>query len=343
NYRGFRQIIIPGLSAHAIIFILITPSLLTIISLQHYFFNFSIPFAFSEFPSWVEKITWRNILFTVKNFSIGYNIDLHSLPGAISTIVYSVLFACGLRRYPYGKKGRLLFLFLFLPVAIILLASQVKPFYVDRYFFYLLPFFLIGVAIGLSKTKKYILNGALFVVLILNFSALKNYHYNLLPSDYNQHIGIVEKLKGVTELSHFISDKFKEGDRIIHTCKKTVFPLKFYVKHYHNSFPLFAEVEKGTLAYIPGEGENLRYIDYKGTHPRLIDIENMYKPKVHPRVWLILSAFSSRKAVKENLPEYLIVELFKNNYCIEKCKEFGDVRLYLLKSCENTFNIPAAL
>ena len=91
----------------------------------------------------------------------------------------------------------------------------------------------------------------------MNCFGLKNYYADVLPADYEQHIGVVEKTRGVKELAHFFSREFQNGDRILHVCKKTIFPLKFYVRRQMNVSSFAEEVERGSIIYFSAKESRL--------------------------------------------------------------------------------------
>jgi len=330
KYSRFKQVLNPGLLTHAIILILIIPSLLTILPLLNFFLKYKIPFSFSEFPCWVEKINWQNIIFTIKNFSIGYHINFYSFVGFAATFVYLIFFMLGIFKHINTYTTQLVIFSLIFPISVLFLISQIKACYVYRYFFGLLPFFLIEVAMGLNRLRIFFLVPLLAFILVLNLLGLKNYYNDVLTSEYDQRIGVVEKLDGIERLAQFISHTFREGDLILHTCKKTVYPLKFYINRDYNLFALTKEVNRGKVIYASEDRSHLMSVDYMSTHPRLVDLEEGRELAKYPEVWLIFSSFTSRDVYKEDFPEYLMIELIKRDYIIKWHKDFGDLRLYSL-------------
>ena len=329
-----KKILIYGLLTHLIIFLSIIPCLLIIFPLVQYLFTNNIQSAFTEFPCWVDKITWRNIFFTFRDFSIGYNVDFYSFFGIISTSLYLSLFLLGIYKDFRNYKTQFILIGVIFPITTLFLISQIKPCYVNRYFFFSLPLFLIGVAIGLSQMGKKAVFVLLTGIVFLNFIGLNNYYSDVLTPDYNQHIGVAEKLNGVDKLTRFIYRKFVKGDRILHTSKKTVFPLKFYATRDYDNTDLAKEVNRGSTFCISDNKTDLLYFDYESTYPRIVDVEKKKKLEKNSRVWLILSSFTPREVSKENFLEYQLVNLVNNSYIMKWYKEFNDIRLYLFEEKE---------
>jgi hypothetical protein len=44
-------------------------------------------------------------------------------------------------------------------------------------------------------------------------------------------------------------DKYQSGDTVVHACKNTVFPFKFYIKKNSGNAKLLNEVNRGTVIF----------------------------------------------------------------------------------------------
>lgn len=315
--------------SHAVIFILISPCIVTILHLLNYYFNsFSTEISrfYLEFPSWSQKITPMHIVYLIKNFALGYNTSMNSWLGVSSLVFYLIFFILGLP-FKYKHQYKLLF-FLFAPVIIFFLISQIKICFVYRYMFFLLPFFLIYVSFGLSRLKGKALAAVLTAVLFFNILSISNYYRDLLPQNYDERIGVVEKTLDIKDLAGVLSTLFKKEDKIFHSCKKTIFPLKFYSQG-GNNLDFAKEAQKGSIIFLTKD-KKLSYVDYELTHPRQSDLKNIKRLEDLPsRAWIVFSTFDSRKIEKTEAAEYDIITSLESHYARKWHKRFEDVDLYL--------------
>lgn len=316
---------------HIIILIFLIPMALSIYPNLKLLLQHTIDPDFSEFPIWRERIPFKILAFTFKNFSIGYNLDYFSILGKFAFVLYFILFLIGV----YKNIGRLelrLFLVCFLfPIFLLFFVSQFKVCYVDRYFFSVFPFYLVIVGLGIKAlTKRVLLVSIVLIIMSLNLFGLKNYYLYSLPRDHMQHIGVVgrQHTRGIAEV---ISKEYKKGDRILHTCRNTVFPLKFYIKYFSSNEDLNLEVDRGTVIFIPTflKNKSLFNFDYNMLHPYSFSFTE-YKPikelERNDRIWLV---FSSWYFMDLNMKEYEVVKIIKNNFKEDKTEEFEGVKLYL--------------
>lgn len=326
NKAVFRQLI----TTHLVVIIFILPLTLNIIPNLFFFAKSKLLSGFSEFPIWAGKIGVHSLFFTLKNFSIGYNVEFFSLTGIVATLVYGTFLFLGVVSF-YRRTAMQLFVFILLiPVTFLFLFSMFKTCYLDRYFFALFPFFILAVSAGLSRLNKKLLVFFLSVIIALNIFALKRYYSNSLPVDVAQHPGVPKKqdFRGAVE---FLSKNYRKGDRIIHTCKNSVFPVKLYTKWYSGDSDLIEEVDRGTVVFLSTDSKNLLTFDYnlaypvtslEGEHNRFDGIGRK------ERVWLFYSFWAF--PYPESREQIVVDTLTKGAVTQKRLAKFKDVYLYFL-------------
>lgn len=328
--KRYRHLLGSFLIAHIVILFLLLPVFLSLYPNLRYFFNSKMDARWCEFPIWAgERIGIRNLLFTFKNFSIGYNVDCYSFVGIFTTSIYFFLFLFWAFKSYKKIDVQLLLYGLFGPILLLFFISRVKTCYVDRYFFVLFSFYILGVAAGLNEIKnRFFRLFVIILIIFLNSFGLKNYYLNYLPADYSQHVGVNKKnnIKGMAEV---ISDNYRRGDRILHTCKNTVFPLKFYIRGVCHNPELIQAIEQGrVIFYSPGK-EDLLTVDFVEPHPILLlpeDYKVVKDLEKISRLWLLFSSWDFRGVDSE---EYKVVKTIRENFKESKFKKFDGAYLYL--------------
>ncbi|MFA5272247.1 MAG: glycosyltransferase family 39 protein, partial [Candidatus Omnitrophota bacterium] len=232
NIKKYKHIFKKIVIIYFLIASLLLPLLLTCFANARFIFNNFIDSEFSEFPIWAGKITFSQVLFTLKNFSIGYNTDFFSGLGLLSFAIYGLFFLTGVFKVFSNPRARLLGVCFFVPILTLFFLSKLKPCYVDRYLFSVFYLYILFIAVGLSRIKNRFLFTFLIVLLVsFNFCGLRNYYFYHLPTDEKQHIAVSIKpeIKGLTAT---LVANYDQGDGIVNTCKNTIFPLKAYIKHF---------------------------------------------------------------------------------------------------------------
>lgn len=319
NIKKNRHLLKLFLVIHIIILILVMPVLMSIYPNLKFILYSTVDPKFSEFPIWGGKIGLKHLLFTFKNFSIGYNTDYFSFIGRFSTLVFFSLFLCGIFKFYKEKEGQLFLFCLFVPILFLFFMSQLKTCYVYRYLFPVSSFYLLFVALGLSRLNNKIFFGFIMIIIVFfNFIGLQSYYIYNLPNDNAQHIGVTcrQNTRGIAKI---ISDNYKKGDRIVHTCRNTVFPLKFYIRQLSDKTDLIREVDKGTVVIFSDflKSENLLTYNYHELHPysvSLTDYKIAKDLKYSDRLWLVFSGWyvmdsNDRddriiKSIRKSLKEY---------------------------------------
>lgn len=278
------------LAANLAVLLVCLPVAINLYSALSFNFSHSVNPTVSEFPNWAdEAISFKYLLFTLKNFSIGYNVDFYSWAGFLSTAVYFLLFLSGMVYYRKDRRLWLLFVCLSAPVMALFIASALKTCYAYRYFAAVYPVYVLIAAAGATRTKALLITALLAAV--FNYAGLSNYYANSWP-DKNQYAGEVAK-QDIRPLVEALCENYKEGDRVLHSDKLTVFPLKFYAKNNCGSSGLLSEAGKGVVvSFYPGEG-SASMLEYKGQHPYFSIFKGIsYDMDFldNPRLWLVSGA-----------------------------------------------------
>ncbi|MCK9603513.1 MAG: glycosyltransferase family 39 protein [Candidatus Omnitrophica bacterium] len=334
NIRKYKAALKRFLATNAAIVFLLSPVFLSIYYNLGFIFKDSAHFAvdadFGNYPSWCIRMSIKDLLFTFKNFSMGYNVDYFSFLGKSGTLVYALLFILGVFSLRKKTETRLLLCCLFIPILSLFLISGIKPCYVDRYFFAIFSFYLIFVAAGLNK----LFNKPVFIftaaaIIGINLFALKNYYLDYLPSDHRQHVGVPgrQNIKGAAEE---IANNYKPGDRIMHTCRNTVFPLKFYIRQFTRNDLLIKEVDRGSVIFVPYFYKDKRVFiyDYARPYPNLVsmlEFKAVSDLGAADRLWLIFSDWYFREG-DSNKSE--IVKIIGKNFREDNYNKFNGLNLY---------------
>jgi len=251
--------------------------------------------------------------------------------GNAFTVIYFYLFIFGFIKHRKKMQSRLFFIVLFFPIVTLFLTSWFRTCYIDRYFFPLLPFYIIGIAMFFIGIDNQITSTAVFIMIIMTSFGLKNYYSNYLPYEWAEHVGVIEK-QDIRKIPQVIEANYKNGDSVMHTFKGTVFPLKLYAQKSAVESGLSDEINRGKVIFIPAASRSdmIVLVDFKGSHP-VHYLDNDYKIadelNKHARIWLI---FSSANLKDKNKSEYRVLEKLKENFSEQKIEEFQGGSLYLL-------------
>lgn len=265
--RDYKEQIAQFFITYLIILFLIIPILLSIYPLVRFIATTSVHPELSEYPIWAGGISIWNLTSTFKNFSIGYNMPLASIIGIVMVSTYTGFLILGAYKFHKQPEMKIVLICVFAPISLLFLISQFKTCYVDRYFFSIYPLFILCVAAGLSTLNKKALIGALLFIAVINGYALSKYYTNNYPMNDPtiNSSGIGEK-QDVRTISHFLAAHYKEGDRVFHASKSTVFPVKFYIRKLSENPALIEEVEKGAVI-LDRKEKALYLINYNRSWP----------------------------------------------------------------------------
>lgn len=332
--KTYRHLARSLILIHLIIVILIVPVLLSLFAKLNFVVNNKLnpDLSFIEYPFWGAKANLKQLAFTLKNFSTGYNVNYFGI-GKTGALIYFILFLLGFLKVRKQTAGQLFLSCLLIPVLTLFFASQFRSCYVDRYLFPVLSFYLLFISLGLesfNRSKIYLF--LLSSVVCLNSLGLLNYYRDYLPEYTMQYVAMGEK-QDIRKIIDTIVVNYRKGDRILHTCKNTIFPLKFYMRRIFLDPYLLNEVNRGTRVFIDihSKGNKLLAYDYDLLYPAAIVLENEYKIAQltqHDRIWLISSNWHFSAVDKKDSKTIRIIKQAFSE--IKKVEAIG-ARLYLFE------------
>lgn len=321
--KKYNRLINRWLKFHFFIFILLIPWIISMLS----GFNLVIKrddWFFELTFSWIPQITWANVFYTFKNFSIGYNAVKQIYFFAV--LLFFALFLWGVFKKDKEGEGRVLALVcLFAPILFAYVISKFRACYLDRYFITSSLFYYLIIGKGLSSlNKKYallILGGIIF----LSLFALKNYYANYLPGAFKEHIGVQAK-KDHESTACYVALNFQKGDIIFHTCRNTIPSFEYYFsKAYKDSF----SIRKNLILLFSKEDNNLTPFEYNTVLHKFIDQSERIDLENKERIWLIFSGWDFESAKQPYSPESRIVQWMNERYIGKGSKEFSGITVYL--------------
>lgn len=319
GFKRYGRFISRLILAHVLILALTLPAWIIIANNLKLFLLCNLDnFRIVEYPIWLEKVRPIHVLNTLKNMSIGYNLDYSSLTGKIAALVYFFLFCFGIFKYRAKAEARILAMCFLVPLLLLFMISQIKACYVDRYFFPGAIIYILGAAIGLSKIKGKLLVFLLAAIIGINIMALKNYYNNLYPDSLgiNERFGISAKID-IRPLVNYLTLNYKDGDMILHTWKGNVFPLKYYMSISTNDAALQKACDQGVVIDYDLTSNDFSRLEYSGLHPYVNKMERGIGDKLD-RVWVI----------KFNKDDRLIEYLKNNSYEQRNYRIFNRNKLY---------------
>jgi mannosyltransferase len=173
-----------------------------------------------------------------------------------------------------GWSVRFLLIWLFFPVALILLLSLARPLFLGRYFIFCLPALVILAAAGLAKVRPaWLLGVGLGVMLLLSLQGAFSYY----DHDFD-----LER-DGSEAAASYILDHAQPGDAILFHIAEARVPYEFF-KSLRAKASLAGSPVGPEIIY-PWHGDHLHYRDFSGnpSSPFVHSIPDRYS-----RVWVVL-------------------------------------------------------
>jgi 4-amino-4-deoxy-L-arabinose transferase-like glycosyltransferase len=335
NLKKYKHLWRRFIITHVLIILCVVPVILTLYPNLIFLLHNRLDSPSNELPILgAENSSAKQLLYSLKNFAIGYGQDYYSGTGKFITLLYFIIFCMGIFKFIKSKEKQLFLYCLFIPL---LIKVSIFHCYVDRYIFLSYPFFVLVIASGLNTLDRRLLYNALILIIIFNFLGLRNYYLNYLPADGNQRIAVYKK-QDVRDAAGFIIDNYQSGDRIANTCKNTVFPLKLYTRENSKNLDLIQEIGRGTVIFQSTLIKNgdLYIFNYDLLHPVVILPKDYLSAKTFlqeaKRLWLVVS-FWDFVHLKGALSQS-VEEIGGNFSKIEKSKEFKGGILYLFSKTD---------
>lgn len=276
-----------------------------------------------RYSQWVPKPGISSVFFTIKNFSIGYNVP--KIVYLFATSIFSALFFYGIFKTKDKEKLSLVLFCLIIPVLAVFLLSQFNMVYLDRFLIPSSVFYYLIIANGLVA-----LNGKRLAVVLLGISflcvwALGNYYNNYLPVSFAQRGGVFKK-NDCRAAANFIINEFKPGDVVFHTCRNTVFPCAYYFSG--NAKTVLNDAENSIILLFNKDNVLVPY-KYDLVNDKYVAQKNI-RIEGSQRAWVVLSHWDFENKLKNNSYSGLqVVNWMDNNYIRKRSREFNGVIVYL--------------
>lgn len=330
--RKYKHLVKKWLICHLIILLILAPFFIGIlVRLRFMFCKERIYWV----PSYLLSVSLKNIFFTFKNFTLGYNASaLVYYPG---TLLFFLFFILGVIKKE-NKEGLTMSLScLFVPIFIMFLISKFKVIYVDRHLIMSSIFYYIIVANGLSLVKnKYIALIVTFTIIFLSSFALKNYYMNYLPYSLPQHVGVFLK-KDHKAAANYVAENFQKGDAVFHTCESTVYSFNYYFNYiYGNKSHLLNGAgvkENDGIVLSLTDSNELSGFNY--SIPNNFINNDIINRAIHvslenyKRIWLIFSWWDFDESNNPGSPSMRLVNWLDEKYTRIKRDEFTGIVVYL--------------
>ena len=283
----------------------------------------SSPLGYSCLPFWPPAPTLNSIFMTFKNFSIGYSASRTVYTSAV--IIFFFLFFKGIFPWKNKRSIVLCLLCLSIPILSFFEISRIGSIYIDRYFIASSVFYYYIVAAGLVSFNKKISVSICMIILALSLFSLKSYYKNSLSYRFEERVG-VQRRKDHRGIAQYIANRIKEGDRVYHTCRNTVFPFIYYFNKANtntnnDSYSVcLSLLDKGRLRLFKfnmfGQREDVSKILLKGTFKR---------------TWLVFSTWDFDK-LEPKSKEWITVKFMNKRYKNIGYKRFEGAVVYLYEA-----------
>ena len=280
---------------------------------------------------WLPTPTWKDILFILHNFNLGYNATIFQYVLAlIVNTMNIILFFYGWREFKEQKlqTGYLMLLLFVIIWSSIFTIAQVIPIYLSRQIMFISPLYYIVISSGiflLFKRSFWIAILVGLILLSLNSFSLVNFYLNRMPL---KHMSVHLK-KPFKDIANFIKLNSDSNDIMIHANLPTLMPLSFFylhsygIKHYYSfSFPkeksywvnIFKKTKYDSVINFFELGE----IEKRGIKQIIGDCN---------RIWLICSSWERDGTIDENSKS--LKRWMDGRYRLLKSQEFSGIFLYI--------------
>jgi mannosyltransferase len=173
-----------------------------------------------------------------------------------------------------GWTIRFLLMWLFLPVALMLLLSLARPLFLGRYFIFCLPALVILAAAGLARLRPtWLLTASLAAMLLLSLQGTFSY--------YNHDFDL--ERDGSEAATSYILNHAQPGDAILFHIAEARVPYEFFKSMRGGAES--GRVASGPEIIYPRHGDHLDYRDFSGK-PSGDFVHSV--PSRYSRLWLVL-------------------------------------------------------
>lgn len=327
SYNKYRNYVKRWLIIQLIVLLLYSPWLLL---LPKQFRAISL---YPEFYTWIPKGSLFHILQALRVFGIGYNA---SIPITLlsSLLFYGFLLTGIIFNFKKDNQTtKLLTLWLFTPMVLSILFSEIARTFTYRNFIISLPAFHILVACGISKLDKTI-PVILTCITILSGTSLFNYYQNIYPYPVDFYRPGVHPKRENREAAQYIISNLEKEDIVIHTWECSALPFIYYllisdkkdewIKQLPSLFPFPYEAKRKLLS------QNSVVILRNVEELQLFLKETK---KTIKRIWLVVSFWEPQILELDPMFEPNRVKDFMDRkFILKNYKIFDGVKVYLYES-----------
>jgi len=281
-------------------------------------------YSYTDF--WVPGLfSWKSLLMTFKNFTVGFNITrTFYIPIMCFFVFLSIM---GIIRFRRKNETGLCLLGLSIPILSIFTVSHFRGLYVDRYFISSSLFYIFIIAAGLSVfNNKRLFLSLLFITLITGI-AIKNHYNNFFPYPDIGHRWVQRK-KDHRGMAKYISERFRRGDSVYHTCANTISPFIYYSDRLNSEIAkvkdrnIFLKFSKQI-----DEPKVLEVDLYARDFDKTNTLLDSFKDK--KRFWLIVSYWNFEVKKDEYLRNNSLFKWLGKDFRFIEYREFEGGRVYL--------------
>ncbi len=275
---------------------------------------------------WVPKPTFKTLLISLKNMSIGFQAPLSA--GAIAAVLVAVAavfgLCCALIR---GWSAQLRFLAVnaFVPIFLAFAISQLaqNSIYLDRCLIPSAVFFLMIAAYGISILRRWTALAVLLLLFFLTSFSLYNHYSNVIP-DISHCPGVRER-KDFRQAAEFVKQNLVEGDLIGHTCRSSLAPFMVYLPEEQKQIVLASSWQH--------RAKVMQKYPYKGLwnsklSEMTLPVPVYDLPPGYKRLILVASEWDIGKGDFYSEEKSVIKRFLDSNYPLIMSKEFYGAPLY---------------
>ncbi|MFA5356849.1 MAG: glycosyltransferase family 39 protein [Candidatus Omnitrophota bacterium] len=322
-YRKCRCLFKRWLAVNAVLFIFLLPWMINTAYLVKTMFYSSQK---HYWVLWWAGHSFKNILYTFKNFSAGYNTN-----AAIYiplTAIFLIFFSAGLRSKRGSKSGVLFLLCFLIPIFSMYMISKISPWYVDRYVLPSSIFYYLLVANGISKmSNRRILAALCIITALLSFGTV-NYYKDIIPERHTC-LGVGTK-KDYRQAAAYIIDNFQDGDMIFHVDYCATLPFEHYFRLIGKD--KFEELSSGNYLLVVEDGEDV--VPFKFQERGAKRVKSDISVENNRRVWLVYSSFVFDTIInydgKGEMPEEVYIrDHMEKSYIRKDARGFKEIIVYL--------------
>ncbi|MDD5669001.1 MAG: glycosyltransferase family 39 protein [Candidatus Omnitrophica bacterium] len=179
--------------------------------------------------SYIDTIGILNFFFTVKNFCAGfYSSDI--VRDCFLVVMVGLVLVTVRIMYSRNMRETLFFLLMSfsLPMIVMIIFSQFRSIYCDKYMIVsVLPFSVLAAyAISRQKTKGIVI--ILFCVSVLSCLSLQRYYANKICASYRERVGVVAR-KELFKVADVLKTRYEKTDAVIHTSGASTLSVAYYL------------------------------------------------------------------------------------------------------------------